>query len=152
MIYQAVGLRNRYRQVACTLVSIAQRTVKLFTEIGFIQKRKYPPNVKNAKLTEFSKIFLVIERPGIYLHEVKQLFLECTGIYVQESTICQTLKVCGLCRQKMALVANQRSELLKSLDVSIYQNYPELFVFVDEMGCDRRDRYRKFAYGWTPIK
>ena len=58
----------------------------------------------------------------------------------------------------MALVANQKSELLRSqyiLDVSIYEDYPELFVFVDEMGCDRRDRYRKFAYGMkgkTPIK
>ena len=47
----------------------------------------------------------------------------------------------------MTLVANQRSELLISqciMDMSIYQGYSNLFVFVDEMGCDRRDRY---AYG-----
>jgi len=56
----------------------------------------------------------------------------------------------------MALVADHRSELLRSqyiLDVSIYQGYPDLFVFVDEMGCDRRDRYHTFAYsikGKTP--
>ena len=58
----------------------------------------------------------------------------------------------------MAIVADHRSELLRSqyiLDVSIYQGYPDLFVFVDEMGCDRRDRYCTFAYGIkgkTPTK
>ena len=73
------------------------RTVKLFTETG---KRKY---LENIKLTRFVKKFivcLVIKRPGIYLHEVKQLLLEYTGIDMQESTICKTLKACGLCQQK----------------------------------------------------
>ena len=164
MVYQVVGLKKSYRQVALALnvdVSTVQRTLKLFAQTGCIQKRKYPPNVENTKLTEFAKVFiisLVIERPGIYLHEVKQLLLEYTGIDVQESTICKVLKVCGLSRQKMTLVANQRNELLRSqyiLDMSIYQGYSNLFVFVDEMGCDRRDRYRSFAYGIkgkTPMK
>jgi len=56
-----------------------------------------------------------------------------------------------LSRQKITLVSNQRSELLRSqyvLDMSIYQGYSDLFVFVDEMGCDRRDRYQKYAYCW----
>ena len=69
---------------------------------------------------------------------------------MQESTICKVLKACGLSREKMTLMANQRSELLRLqyiLDMSIYQGCSNLFVFVDEMGCDRRDRYRSFAYG-----
>ena len=164
MVYQVVGLKKSYRQVALALnvdVSTVQRTLRLFAQTGCIQKRKYPPNVENTKLTEFAKVLLislVIERPGIYLHEVKQLLLEYTGIDVQESTICKVLKACGLSRQKMTLVANQRSELLRSqyiLDMSIYQGYSNMFVFVDEMGCDRRDRYRSFAYsikGKTPMK
>jgi len=44
------------------------RTVELSTETGYIQKQKYPPNVENIKVTEFTKIFiacLVIERPGM---------------------------------------------------------------------------------------
>ena len=84
-------------------------------------------------------VCLVIESPGIHLHEVKQLLLEYTAINVQESTICKTLK--EACARGLWL---QRSELLRSqyiLGVSIYEDYPELFVFVDEMGCDRRDRY-----------
>ena len=84
MIYQTVGMRNSYRRVACALnvdISTVQRTVKLFTEMGSIQKRKYPPNIKNTKLTEFAKMFivcLVIERPGIYLHGVHRN--QCTRV------------------------------------------------------------------------
>jgi len=156
MVYQAVGLRKSYRQIASTLnvdPSTVQRTVKLFEETGSIQKRQYPSNIENTKLTEFAKMFiitLVIEKPGIYLHEVKDILYEYTGIDVQESTICKALMSCGLSRQKMTLVSNQRSELLRSqyvLDMSIYQGCSDLFVFIDEMGCDRRDRYRKYAYG-----
>ena len=79
MVYQVVGLKKSYRQVALALnvdVSTVQRTLRLFAQTGCIQKRKYPPNVENTKLTEFAKVLLislVIERPGIYLHEVKQL-------------------------------------------------------------------------------
>ena len=156
MLYQVVGSKKSYRQVVLALnvdVYTVQSTLKLFAQTGCIQKRKYPPNVENTKLTEFAKVFiisLVIERPGIYLHEVKQPLLDYIGIDVQESTICKVLKACGLSQQKMTLVANQRSELLRSqyiLDMSIYQGYSNLFVFVDEMGCDRRDRYQSFAYG-----
>ena len=92
-MHQAVGLNKNYGQIA--LVSTVWRTLSLFPQTGGIQKRKYPPNIENIKLTEFAKvlfIFLVIERPGIYLHEAKQLLLEYTGIDVQESTICKVLK------------------------------------------------------------
>ena len=67
--------------------------------------------------------------------------MEYTGNDIQESTICKVLKSCGLSWQKVTLVANQRSELLRSqyiLDMSINQGCSNLFVFVDEMGCDRR--------------
>ena len=49
----------------------------------------------------------------------------------------------------MKLAPQQRSELLRSqyiIDMSVYQGHPEFFIFVDEMGSDRRDRMRKFAY------
>ena len=120
MVYQVIGLKKSYRQVALELnvdVYTVQQTLKLFAQTGCIQKRKHPPNIDNTKITEFAKVFLVslvIERPGVYLHEVKQLLLEYTGIDVQESTICKVLKACGLSWQNMTLAANQRSELLRS--------------------------------------
>ena len=60
MIYQTVGLRKSYRQVASALnvdASTVQRTVKLLEETGSIQKRKYPPNNEITKLTNFAKMF-----------------------------------------------------------------------------------------------
>jgi len=128
MIYQAVGMRKSYRQVASTLnvdASTVQRTVKLFEETGSVQKQNYPCNVENTKLTEFAKTFivtLVIEKPRIYLHKVKDTLFEHTEIDVQESTICKVLMACGLSRQKMTLISNRRNELLRSqyvLDISI---------------------------------
>ena len=132
MVYQIVGLKKSYRQVALELnvdVSTVQQTLKLFAQTGCFQKRIHPPNIDNTKITEFAKVFLVslvIERPGVYLHEVKQLLLEYTGIDVQESTIFKVLKACGLSWQNITLAANQRSELLRSqyiVDMSIYQGY-----------------------------
>ena len=89
---------------------------------------------------------------------MKDTLFEHTGIDVQESTICKALMACGLSRQKMTLISNRRNELLRSqyvLDMSIYQGCSDMFVFVDEMGCDKRDRYRRYAYGLkgkAPIK
>lgn len=56
----------------------------------------------------------------------------------------------------MAVTALQRNELLRAqylLDMSMFACHPEFFIFVDEMGSDRRDQKRKFAYclrGSTP--
>ena len=56
----------------------------------------------------------------------------------------------------MKLRATQRNDLLRVeyiLDVSLFSDHPDLFVFVDEMGSDKRDQKRKHAYslkGSTP--
>lgn len=46
----------------------------------------------------------------------------------------------------MIIAAKQRSDLLRAeylLDMSIYKDHPELFVFVDGSGANRRDTVRK---------
>ena len=81
---------------------------------------------------------------------MKDTLFEHTGIDVQDSTICKALMACGLSRQKMTLISNRRNELLRFqyvLDMSIYQGCSDMFVFFDEMGCDKRDRYRRYVYG-----
>lgn len=99
---------------------------------------------------------LSIDKPGIYLAEIQKELFQATGIDVSVSTICRTLQKNGFTRQKIAVTALQRNELLRAqymLDISVFVNHPELFVFVDEMGSDRRDQRRKFAYslrGRTP--
>ena len=73
-----------------------------------------------------------------------------TGTEVDISTICRFLKESGFIRQKMIITAKQRSDALRAdflMDMTIYKDHSELFVFVDETGTDRRDSMRKFGYG-----
>ena len=56
-----------------------------------------------------------IDKPGIYLSEIRQCLLEEHGTDVTISTICKFLhKEAGSTRQKMVLTAKQRSESLRA--------------------------------------
>ena len=49
--------------------------------------------------------------------------------------------------KKLTKIASQRSEELREkflIDCSAYE--PEMLVFVDETGCDRRSAMRRFGY------
>ena len=72
--------------------------------------------------------------------------LDTTGVEVADSTICEFLRV-GFTRQKIKLVAKQRDESLRTqyiIDVSLLE--PDMFIFVDETGADRRDTLCKYGY------
>lgn len=50
--------------------------------MGFIQKRKYPPNVENTKLTEFAKVFttsIVIEDQVYTYMKLKNYYWSIQG-------------------------------------------------------------------------
>ena len=84
--------------------------------------------------------------PGIYLREVQQDLHETTGTEVSLSAICRFLRV-GFSRQKLKLIAKQRDRDLRAqfcFDVSMYR--PEMLVFLDETGSDRRNSLRKYGY------
>ena len=90
---------------------------------------------------------LVCENPSIYLREVQSEMERVTGSVVLASTICRTLKRLGFTRKKLQFAAIQRSNEIRAryqAEISIYSN--EMFLFVDETGCDRRNALRKFGY------
>ena len=67
---------------------------------------------------------------------------------VSTSTLCKFLHRSGFSKQRMGAVAPQQDRALREqyiFDVSMYT--PEMLVFVDETGADRRDRMRKYIYG-----
>jgi len=70
------------------------------------------------------------------------------------STICRFLHRNGFSRQKLRLVAQQRNQELRQRFMTECSAYrPEMFVFVDETGSNRRNAMRKFGYslvGKTP--
>ena len=154
MIYQREGLGLSYDTIArnlCVDPATVWRTVELFNQTGNVSK-KYDASNLPRKLTDTVQFFilqLVLERPGILLREIKSE-VECIlGLQLAESTIRQFLHAQGFTRQKMQLIAQQRDEELRSIfaaEMCIYK--PEMFIFFDETGCDRRNALRRYTYSW----
>ena len=97
MIYQHYGLELSYRKIADLSVdpSTVQHTVQHFEETGTVSKAAYPkghshPFKKLTEIDEFLILELVLERPGIYLDEIKSLVnrLEQKNLCPQSATFC----------------------------------------------------------------
>ncbi len=155
IVYQVEGLKKSCRTVAqnlCVDLSTVSRTVSLFNTSGNVEKKIYPPNTGTASLTEIDKIIIletIAETPAVFLREIQQTLIQETGTNVDTSTIWRFLKSSNITRQKMVLVAKQRSELLRAeylLDMQVFRGHPQMFVFVDETGADRRNRLRRYGY------
>lgn len=160
MIWQREVLGLKFGEVAKRLnvdTSTVWRINKLFQCTGTVSRRPYPADRRAKKLTDGVKFFilnLVIERPHIYLREIKAEVLSVTGFDVSPATLCKFLKEMNFSRQKMQIVAKQRDDQLRSAfkdDVTIYE--PHMLVFIDETGFDRRNSLRRYGYsvrGKTP--
>ena len=82
---------------------------------------------------------IVFNNPGIYLNEMKSTFEELTGKSVHNSTLCREVRRPGLTRQSIHCIVLQRSEIERAaFKVQIELMDPSFFVWLDEMGCDRR--------------
>ena len=131
--------------------STVRRILALFDSTGTVDPEIYPDQqaTNRRKLSEADQIFvleLILQRPGIYLREV-QHELAVRGIEINASTICRFLHRCDFTRTKLKLVASQRSEDLRAkyvAEIAIYR--PDMLVFIDETGSDRRDAIRRFGY------
>ena len=115
-MYQVKFLLKSRREVAqnlCVDPSTVSRTLSLFNASGSVEERKYPPNTGTAVLTEIDKIILetVVEKPETYLREIQQTLIQETGTDVDTSTIWRFLQTSDITRQKMVMVAKQRSEV-----------------------------------------
>lgn len=153
IVWQRLALRLPIKQVAINLC-IDQSTVRRirdkFELTGQVRKRDYPSEKAYRKLNEpaqFLILYLVLERPGIYLREIRSELLSQLGLEITVSAICKFLYKAGLSKQRLKTYAIQRDEALRTqfaLDVSLYST--EMLVFLDETGTDRRDSFRKKGY------
>ena len=102
------------------------------------------------KLTDEVQLILlevVLEQPGIKLHELRTELKYFTGTEVATSTIYQFLYKSGLSKQKIRIAASQRDADLRSRFVSELSVYKaEMFIFLAETGTDRRDMLRRDVY------
>ena len=93
MVWQRLVLGYTYQQIGANLgvdTSTTQRTVSLFELTGSVQKRPYPKDRVQKKVTptvELIILTLVIQQPGTFLREV-QAELRSYCVDVDISTIC----------------------------------------------------------------
>ena len=109
-----------------------------------LQETKPGAQSKLAVYDEFSILDSILARPGMYL---QQKVNETTGNTVHESTICHFLRRNNFSRKRFSLVAAQQSTEKRAQflsDVSIHK--PEMLIFVDETGTDRRNSIRRYGY------
>ena len=153
IVWQREALNMPVREVAgnlCVDPSTVSRITTLFRTTGDVAKKPYPSERASRKLTEpaqFFIIYLILDRPGIYLREVQLELQTQLGLNVSQSALCKFLHKTGFTRQRLSTYALQRDECLRSqfaADVSLYS--PEMLIFLDETGTDRRDTLRKKGY------
>lgn len=86
------------------------------------------------------------------MNEVQQELLDITGTWVSLPTICKTAHRLVLTRQKMKKIAIRRSEVLRAKYMAEIEEFdPDMIVFLDETGCDKRSSIRQFGYGLRGI-
>ncbi len=143
-------------QQLCVSERTVRRYINMFEQTGEVEPKSHrsgPPKL----LGDFEQLVLlriILESTGIYLHEIQTKLLAIFGVDVSIATICRTLKFMGCTRQVIQHIDVHRNDALRAkfmAEVSIYD--PEMLVWTDETGCDRRNCMRKRAYsirGMTP--
>ena len=159
MVWQREGLRLSLQVVANNLGvdrSTVSRVVSLFKATGSVQKWPYPkdarPNRKLSKTVQLTILNTVLQRPGIYLSELRLETFVLTGVHISVSSLCSFLHSANFTHQRMQIVAKQQHKELReqfAIDVSLYERH--MLVFVDETGSDCRDALRKYGYSLRGI-
>ena len=151
MVYQRLMGGLTYERIAANLnvdPSTVWRTIRRFEEEGTVKAKKHEG--ADSTLTVYDELLIiqsVLETPSIYLHELQSHVEETTGTNISESAICRFLHRQNFSRKKLTKIASQRSDELREkfmIDCSAYE--PEMLLFIDETGCDRRSAMRRFGY------
>ena len=89
----------------------------------------------------------LIHKPTLYLSELQEKLFQTTGTWVDESTICRTIKQHGFTRKRVQYVALQQSEIKRiefMAEVSAFD--PNMLIWIDQTGSDRCNEIRKYGY------
>lgn len=131
MVWQREALGYDYKRVAHNLgvdKATVCRAMALFHTTGHVRKKPYPTEKTNRKLTIPGQLLvmqLVLNNPGIYLHEIQNKLAEVLMLEVSIATIFQCLKANGFTRQKLQTTAIQQDEYLRQQYV---QDIISLFI------------------------
>ena len=95
------------------------------------------PDRMLSEFEQFTILQTFVHRPTFYLHEVQRDLFDATGIWASYSTRQQ-----GFTYKKVRIIALQRSEYM----AEISQYDPEMLMWLDETGSDRRKSIRTHGY------
>ena len=120
---QSLGSKRQLCSCKCQ----RERSVDIstFEDTGDIQPKAYQhgPCKHLGDSEQLLLLRLILQNPGIYLHEIQAELLAKLGVVFSCSTICRTLKYMGCTRQVLQHVALQRSDELRlqfMAQVSVY--------------------------------
>ena len=96
---------------------------------------------------EITVITTIVENPTTYLHELKSILFQSTGIEISIASLCKLIHKSGFSHTKLALRAQQRNYELRDKFMSDMALYAlEMLVFIDETSTDKRSCLRKHGY------
>ena len=144
-----------YTDVAQTLFMCeksVQRYLALFHATGGVdpQVQKRGPDKCLTEFELFTILQSLIIKPTSFLCEIQHQLLCSTGKWVHASTICRTIKQQGLTRKKVRTIALQQSETRRiqyMAEISLF--HPDMLIWIDETGSDRRNSIRTCKYGYS---
>lgn len=134
-----------------------QRYLALFHSTGSVAPKKSsggPGKILN-EFEEMCVLQTLIHTPAAFLHEIQYQLYNSTGKWIHPSTICRTIHRYQFTHKKVQTIALQRSEDARisfMAEISAYN--PDMFIWVDETGSDRRKSIRQYGYalrGMRPI-
>lgn len=142
-MWQRLAFESTFTQIAERLnisVSTAQRIFTLFKVTGSVSPKLGGPRRYMRKLDDHMELFIigtVLEKPSMFLSELRKLVHDYSSIDISAATVCRLLHRHGLTRQKIKQVALQRSFYLRGYFMSQVLLYDRrMFVWLDESGCD----------------
>ena len=131
------------------LVCVSQ-TIRCYSSSRLVMFSRSHSVIDQKLLGNFGQLVLlrlVLQNPGIYLHEIQDRLLARFGVTVSIATICRTLQFMGCTRQVIQHIPVQRSEELRAKIMARISMYdPSMLIWIDESGCDRRHCTRKWGY------
>ena len=119
IVWQREAMNLSVREVAgnlCVDPSTVSRITTLFRTTGNVAKKPYPSERASRKLTEpaqFFVVYLILDRPGIYLRELQLELQSQLGLNISQGALCKFLHKTGFTRQRLSTYALQRDECLR---------------------------------------
>lgn len=75
-----------------------------------MKHQRHGPQPFMSEFEEITILEMLLNEPCMYLREVQHKLSHTTGSWYDYATICRTIKILGMTRQKMRLVARQRCD------------------------------------------